>query len=126
MKEVTVSIRTTEIKSMKYENTFSGKPGEQMKLQVKNGFNIMLNPASPTSAAVFSKFVAEDEEGKVKFELETATLVSVSTFVDNLDELIKQNYLNTICLAVNEKIRMTATLVGLNISAPMINFKQEV
>lgn len=126
MKDVTVSIRTTEIKSMKYENTFSGKPGEQMRLQVKNGFNIMLNPAAPTSAAVFTKFSAEDEEGKVKFELETATPVSVSTFVDNLDELIKEEYLNVILLAVNERIRMAATLVGLNINAPMVNFKRNV
>lgn len=126
MKDVTVSIRTTEIKSMKYENNFSGKPGEQMRLQVKNGFNIMLNPAAPTAAAVFTKFSAEDEEGKVKFELETATPVSVSTFVDNLDELIKEEYLNVILLAVNERIRMAATLVGLNINAPMVNFKRNI
>ena len=126
MKEVTVSIRTTEIKSMKYENSFTGKTGEQMRLQVKNGFNIMLNPAAPTSAAVFTKFTAEDEEGKVKFELETATPISVSTFVDNLDEFIKKEYLNVVLLAVNERIRMAATLVGLNINAPMVNFKQDV
>ena len=86
----------------------------------------MLNPAAPTSAAVFTKFSAEDEEGKVKFELETATPVSVSTFVDNLDELIKEEYLNVILLAVNERIRMAATLVGLNINAPMVNFKRNV
>lgn len=125
MKEITVSIRTTEVRSMKYENTFSGKPGEQMKLQVKSGFNIMLNPAAPTSAAVFTKFTAEDEDGKIKFELELATPVSVSTFVDNLDTLIKENYMNVILLAVNEKIRIAASIVGLNINSPMVNFKYE-
>lgn len=122
MKEAKINIRTTDIKSLKFENTFSAKPGEQMQLQVKNGMAIRLNPENPTAAVVFVKFEANDANGVIKFELETATTVAASTFVDNLDEVIKEKYLNAIMMSVNEKIKMSASMVGLNITTPPISF----
>lgn len=122
MAEIIVNIRATEIRSMKYVNNFSGNPGEKMKLVVKSGANVTCNPETPTKAAVFIKFIAQTENGSINFELETATPIEVSSFVDNLDEIIKTKYMNVIMLTVNEKIRTTAAMVGLTINAPAVNF----
>lgn len=125
MKDVAVTIRPTDIRSMVYENKFSGKPGEAMKIQVKNNVGVKLNPAQPTVAVVGVKFEAKDEAGTINFILETVTAVQVSTFVDNLDDMIKENYLPTIMMAVNEKIRFAASMVGMNIAIPPIKFEKK-
>ena len=52
MKEVKVSIHPTEIRTLKFENAMTAKPGEQMKIQLKTGTAVKLNPNSPTTAAV--------------------------------------------------------------------------
>ena len=54
--------------------------------------------------------------------MDTWTLVTVSTFVDNLDEMIKKNYMRDIMLAVNEKFRSTALSLGLTIQTPPVTF----
>ncbi|MBR5420925.1 MAG: hypothetical protein IK115_07255 [Lachnospiraceae bacterium] len=123
MKDVKVTIGATNIRALKYENSFNAKPGEQLKLGVKTQLAVRLNPAAPTTAVVLVKFEVADEENKVvSMDLETITPVNVSTFVDNLDDMIKKNYINDVMLAVNEKIRATASLVGLNIQTPPISF----
>ena len=123
MKDVKVTIGATNIKSLSYDNNFTAKPGEPLKLAVKTKAAVRLNPAAPTTALVAVAFEVGDEEKKVvTMSMETWTTVSVSTFVDNLDEMIKKNYLNDVVLAVNEKIRMTASLMGLSIQTPPITF----
>lgn len=122
MKDVIVTIRPTDIRAMEFENKFTAKPGEPMKINVKNNFGVKLNPAQPTMAIVSNRFEAEDEAKSLHFRVDTVTAVSVNTFVDNLDELIKKNYINDIMLAVNEKIRSTASMVGININPPAMNF----
>ena len=123
MKDVKFSIRATDIRSLNYQNNFSGKPGEQMKMDVKTNVAVKLNSEVPTMALVCVKFEAKDVNGIMSLDLETMTQVSVSTFVDNLDEVIKKNYMTTIMLAVNEKIRMAATNLGLNIAVPPMVFE---
>ncbi|MCQ2521152.1 MAG: hypothetical protein MJ105_02140 [Lachnospiraceae bacterium] len=125
MKNVAVTIRPTDVRSVVYENKFSGKPGEPMKIQVKNNAGVKLNPAQPTMAVVGVKFEAKDEADTIRFELETVTAVQVSTFVDNLDDMIKENYMSTIMMAVNEKIRTVASMVGMNIAIPPIKFERK-
>jgi len=123
MKDVKVTIAATNIKGLKYDNNFTAKPGEPLKLAVKTQLAVRLNPAAPTTAVVVVHFEVGDEEKKVvSMQMETWTAVSVSTFVDNLDEMIKKNYINDVMLAVNEKIRTTSALVGLNIQTPPIGF----
>ncbi len=123
MKDVTVTIGGTNIKSLKFDNNFTTKPGEQIQLQVKTQVGVKLNPAAPTAAVVVVKFEAADEGAKnMSFEMETITPVNVSTFVDNLDEVIKKNYINDVMLAVNEKIRVATSITGLNIQTPAIAF----
>ena len=123
MKDVKVTIAPTNIKSLKFENNYNAKPGEQVKLGVQMKVAVHLNPAAPTTALAHVHFAVADEEKKhVSMELETLTPITVSTFIDNLDEVIKKNYLNDIMMAVNEKIRIAATITGLNITTPSIAF----
>ena len=123
MKNVIVTIGATKIRSLNFSNNFTAKPGEQIQLKVNTGVGVRLNPASPTTAAVVVKFEATDGDDKnMSFEMETLTPITVSTFIDNLDEVIKKNYLNDIMMAVNEKIRIAATITGLNITTPSIAF----
>ncbi len=122
MKDIRVSIGATNVKSVKYDNQYSAKPGEPLKMTVKTNYGIRLNPSAPTTAVVAVKYEAFDEEKKsITFEMETLTPVTVSTFVDNLDELIKKNYLNDVMIGVFEKIRSVTQLLGLNIQMPVAN-----
>ena len=121
MKDIQVSIGSTGIKSFNYNNTFAAKPGEQMKLAVKTQIAVNLNPASPTVAMVLVKYEASEEEKKViGLTIETMTPVSVSTFVDNLDEVIKKKYIGEVMIGVAEKIRMLSSIVGLSLTVPPV------
>jgi len=122
MSNVTVSIRPVDVKSVSYKNEFKAKPGEKINIQVKTNLAVKLNPASPTAAVVFVKFEASDPSVGIEFIIETITAVQSSTFVDDFEKLIKEEYMNTILLAANEKIRSVATNVGLNVSSPAITF----
>lgn len=123
MDDIVVSIKQTEIKSIEYKNDFTMTPGAQVKLEVRTNAKVLLNMATPLSAVVEVTFLAEDPENdKVKLELHTCTPVTVSSFIDNLDKIIQQKYLASIMLAVNEKIRLVATAVGMNIRVPNITF----
>ncbi|MBE5894328.1 MAG: hypothetical protein IJZ00_06885 [Lachnospiraceae bacterium] len=123
MKTVEINMRPTDIKGIKFNNSFMAKPGEPVKMEVKTNVGIKLNPAAPTIASVVVLFSARDEKETILLEVETVTMVSVNTFVDNLDKVIKDNYINTIMMAVNEKIRVLATMVGLNITVPAVKFE---
>ncbi len=125
MKKVDVTIRPTDIRSMSYENKFQGKPGEAMKIQVRSNAAVKLNPAQPTMAVVGIKFEAKDEAETINFVVETVTAVQVSTFVDNLDEMIKTYYMPNIMMAVNEKIRAVSSMVGMNIAIPPVKFNHQ-
>ena len=121
MKDVKVTVGPTNIKTMNFDNTYSAKPGEQIKLAVQTKVAVHLNPAAPTTAMAHVRFEISDEEKKyVNMVLETLTPFTVSTFIDNLDEMIKKNYMSDVMLAVNEKIRMATSFLGLGIQVPSI------
>ena len=121
-KDAIFSIRSTDVKSVSYKNDFKVRPGEKINIQVKTNMAVRMNPAQPTSAVVFVKFEAGDENAGIAFEMETVTAVSSSTYVDDFEEVIKNEYLNVIMLAVNERIRAVAGMVGFNVTTPGINF----
>ena len=124
MKDVKMSIGSPNIKSLKFNNTFATKPGESLKLSVKVQTAVQLNPAAPTTAMVLVHYECCDEEKKlITMELDTLTPVNASTFVDNLDEVIKKNYINHVMVGVNEKIRMVSQVVGVTIQTPPIPFQ---
>ena len=123
MKDVKMSIGTTNIKMLKYDNTFASKPGEPLKLSVKVQTAVQLNPAAPTTAMVLVHYECSDEEKKlITMEMDTLTPVNASTFVDNLDEVIKKNYINHVMVGVNERIRTVSSIIGITIQTPAIPF----
>lgn len=121
-KDAVFSIRSTDVKSVTYNNDFKVRPGEKINIKVNTNLAVRMNPAQPTSAVVFVKFEASDEESGLSFQMETVTAVSSSTYVDDFEEVIKSDYINTIMLAVNEKIRAVSGMVGFNVTTPAINF----
>ena len=123
MKSVQVTINPTEIRSVKYLNNFNVKSGEKISLKIQNEVGIKLNPASPLTAAVLIKCMVTDEESKcIEMEIETITTVVTSTFVDDLELYIKQNYMPAIMLASNEKVRTLSALMGTPIRLPNPGF----
>lgn len=125
MKEVKVSIHPVEIKTMKFDNAMKIKPGETMKMQMKTSTAVKLNPAVPGAALTMIKFEAEDEAKNIQFEVDTLTAVMAEPAVEKLDELIKNHYMGSILLAVNEKVRAAALMLGLTITPPAITFKYQ-
>lgn len=118
MKSAKITINPPEIKSVTYGNTFRQKPGQPMKLTIKSQVNVQTNPAAPTTAIAMVKITAADEESNLTLSLETMTLVSASTFVDNLDDVVKAQYMPIIMMAVNEKIRNISSTLGMNLRLP--------
>lgn len=118
MKSAKITINPPEIKSASYNNTFRQKPGQPMKLTIKSQVNVQTNPAAPTTAMAMVRVTAADEESNLSLTLETMTLVSASTFVDNLDDVIKAQYMPVIMMAVNEKIRHISASLGMNLRLP--------
>lgn len=117
-----ISIRPTDVKSCSYVNDFRVKPGERVDIQVKTNLAIKTNPAQPTNAVVFVKFEASDPNKGISLQIETITAVVASTFVDDFEAVIRDEYINMIMLAVNERIRSVASNVGFNITVPGVNF----
>jgi hypothetical protein len=122
MKDIKVSIRQTDVKAVSFNNKFKITGNTQNKMNVSANVAVKLNASQPTTAVVVCRFEAKDEADSIEFAMETLTSVSVDTFVDNLDEVIKKGYLSPIMLAINEKIRSVAGGLGLSIAVPPVNF----
>lgn len=125
MGEVKISIHPVEIKSLKYDNSMKIKPGEGIKIQMKTSTAVRLNPSMPSAALTMVKFEAEDETKNILFEMETLTAVTAEPAVEKLDELIKTRYMGPVMMAVNEKVRAAAVMLGLTITPPAISFKYQ-
>ena len=122
MKNVEVVINPTEIRSVKYSNAFSKKPGEKIALSVRSEASKKLNPTNPVVAIVVVRVVVEDPDKCIQVDVETITGVTVSTFIDNLDQFIKDNYLSVIIMSANEKVRTLSAVMGAPIKIPNPKF----
>ena len=122
LKNVEVTINPTEIRSVKYNNAFSKKPGEKISLSIKSEASIKLNPTNPVVAIVLVKVTVEDPDNCINMEIETITGVTVSTFIDNLDQFIKERYLPVIIISANEKVRALSAMMGTAIKVPNPRF----
>lgn len=118
MKTAKITLNPPEIKSISYNNTFRQKPGQPLKMTIKSQVSVKTNPAAPTTAMVFVKVTADDEDKNLTLELETMTFATASTFIDNLDDILKKQYLPVIMMGVNEKIRGISASMGLNLRLP--------
>lgn len=122
MKNVTVTINPTEIKSLSYNNNFSIKPGEKIALNVKSEAAIKPNASNPVAALVGIKMIVTDSEGSLQLMVETITGVTLSTFIDDIEQFIKDNYMSVILMSANEKIRSISALIGVPIRIPNPRF----
>lgn len=122
MKNVEVTINPTEVRSVKYINAFSKKPGEKISLSVKSEASIKLNQTNPVVALVMIKVSVEDPDKCIQMEIETITGVTVSTFIDNLDQFVKEKYLPVIIMSANEKVRAVSAMMGTPIKIPNPRF----
>ncbi len=120
--DVMVTIAPTEVKSVRYDNTFKIQAGQQVKLAIKNTVGVQTSPTNPVAAHVLSKITVEDETKNISFEIETITPVTTSTYVDNLEEFIKRRYMSVVMLAVNEKVRNVTMLLGIPVRLPALRF----
>ena len=121
-KDLVVSVRGTDIKSAKFNNALTLKAGERLDMQVTTNVAVKLNAAAPTNAVVLVKFDAKDKNGAVEFCIETITAVQSNTYVEDFEKYIRENYLNSIMLAVNEKVRSVSAIVGFNMGTPAVAF----
>lgn len=122
VKDLVVSVRGTDIKSTKFNNALTLKAGERLDMQVTTNVAVKLNAAAPTNAVVLVKFDAKDKNGAVEFCIETITAVQSNTYVEDFEKYIRENYLNSIMLAVNEKVRSVSAIVGFNLGTPAVSF----
>ena len=122
MSNAVFTIRGTDVKAVTYKNDFKAKPGEKMNIQVKTNVAVKMNPASPTNAVVLVKFDAADPDAGIELCVETITAINTDTYVEDVEEVIKKEYINVVMLAVNERIKSVCANVGLNIAAPAIVF----
>lgn len=127
MKTAKITLNPPEIRSISYNNTFRQKPGQPLKMTIKSQATVKTNPAAPTTAMVFVKITASDEEQNLSLELETMTLAVASTFIDNIDDVLKARYLPIIMMGVNEKIRSLTATLGLNLRlpTPQLDYQEE-
>ena len=121
MKDVQINIGRTDIIGASYTNNFKIKQGSN-KLMIKNAFEFKFNPAAPTNAMYVVHFVASDEGENMVLKIDTMTPVSSSTYVDEFEQIVKEQYTPVIMLAVNEKVRNFASCLSLNINTPSIAF----
>lgn len=122
MKKVEVTVNPTEVRSVNYSNAFSKAAGEKFTLSIKSEASIKLSPTQPCVGIVIVKVTAEDPEGCIHMEIETITGVTVSTFIDNLDQFIKERYLPVIIISANEKVRTLSAMLGTPIKVPNPHF----
>lgn len=118
MKNITVTINPTEIRSLTYNNNFSIKPGEKIALSVRSEAAIKPNTANPVAALVAVKMIVTDPAESIQMVIETITGVTLSTFVDDIEQFIKDNYMSIIIMSANEKIRSVSALIGVPIRIP--------
>lgn len=126
MKTAKITLNPPEVKSISFQNTFKQQPGQPMKLTIKTQVNVKTNPAAPTTAVAGIKITAEDEEKNMSLEIETLTMAVASTFIDNLDDIIKEKYMPAIMLSVNEKIRSITASFGLTLrlASPQLDYSE--
>lgn len=121
MSEKVIQISPTMVKEVEYTTEF---PTEGISLTGAPEFKIITFPDKPLEGCVDVIFTAKDSEGdRVMIKIHTRTAVRVNSFIDNFDGFIGDNYLTSIMLSVNEKIRQVASAVGMAIRIENFPFK---
>lgn len=121
MSEKIIQISPTMVKAVEYNTEF---PTEGVQLVGAPEFKIITFPDRPLEGCVDVVFTAKDTNGdRVMIKVHTRTAIKTNTFIDDLDNFIGDNYLTSIMLSVNEKIRQIASAVGMTIRIENFPFK---
>lgn len=122
MKNAKVTIRPADVARVSFNNTFKVTPGQVNKLSVKTAYSVKLNDAAPTTAVFMYKFEACSEDNSIALSIETLSAITTSTFIDDLENVIKNQYMGVIMFSVNEKIRAIGQSFGITLSIPAATF----
>lgn len=123
MSDIQVSIKPTDIKKIDYQAPSAVVSGQPLSLEVKTNTRAILNMSAPLTALVEVEFnVSAKEDEKFRLIVQTVTGLTVSSFVDNLDDVILKNYAPSILLAANEKFKLATMLTGINLRLPNLVF----
>lgn len=120
MKNAKVTIRPAEITSIQFNAPKVAKPGVPVKLKMACKFNAGINQNAPTNGAAKVQFIIETEDGDKVLEIETTTVVTASTYIDNFQQVIKKEYGQIILLDANEKVRTITQSIGMTVKFPGI------
>lgn len=121
MSEKIIQISPTMIKAVEYNTEF---PSEGVTMSGAPEFKIITFPDRPLEGCVDVVFTAKDADGeRVMIKIHTRTAIKVNTFIDDFDKFIGDNYLTSIMLSVNEKIRQVSSAVGMTIRIENFPFK---
>lgn len=123
MSDIQVSIKPTDIKKIDYKAPSVVVPGQSLSLEVKTNTKAVLNMSAPLTALVEIEFVVTaKEDEKFGLTVQTVTGLTVSSFVDNLDDVILKKYAPSILLAANEKFKQITSAAGINLRLPNLVF----
>lgn len=123
MAEVTCTIGRTEIKKIDFNKELKAAPNQKVQLQIKTNFKVGYNPEKPLEAVVFTNVTIADEETQLMHLIvETITPVAASSFVDNLDAVVRREYVPTVLTVVAEKVKDISTYIGIPIMMPPAKF----
>lgn len=123
MSDIQVRIKPTDVKKIDYEAPSAAKSNQPLNLEVSTNTKVLLNMSEPLMALVEIEFtVSAKEDDKFKLVVQTVTGLTVSSFVDNLDDVIMRNYAPSIILAANEKFKQITSVAGINLRLPNLAF----
>lgn len=126
MSDIQISIQPTVIREVMYNNTLIPINAKPVRLEVRHHTKVLSGKSMPLSAVFEVTFQAvEPDNARITLEILTATPVTVSSYIENLDKVIQKEYLPSIMLAVNEKLRMVTAALDLNIRIPNFTFAYE-
>ncbi len=123
MSDIQVRIKPTDVKKIDYEAPSAVASNQPLNLEVGTNTKVLLNMAEPLMALVEIEFtVTAKEDDNFRLIVHTVTGVMVSSFIDNLDEVIMRNYAPSIILAANEKFKQITSVAGINLRLPNLTF----
>ncbi len=123
MSDIQVRIKPTDVKKIDYEAPSAVASSQPLNLEVGTNTKVLLNMAEPLMALVEIEFtVTAKEDDNFRLIVHTVTGVIVSSFIDNLDEVIMRNYAPSIILAANEKFKQITSVAGINLRLPNLTF----
>lgn len=119
MADLTCTIGRTDIKKIDFNKELSIQPNQQIELKIQTANKVLYNAERPLQALVHTTITIKDEKNDLlHFTFEFITPVVASSFIDNLEELVKKQYVPIVNVIAAEKVKEITTYVGTAINLP--------